>query len=460
MSLTKEITDKKVNFEFNKEFINLFSKKIKDNDTNFLNRTLKELHPSDSADIIENLVPENRSKLIELEGFNLDPEIFIELNESIQTEIFIILSIESIANILKRLESDNALKILENLDEKKKNTVLDKLPPKNRFLLREGLNSPEDSAARIMQREFTAIPSNWSVGQTIDYLRENKELPEEFLEIFIVDSNFKPIGTVPSSKVLRTPREAKMISIMSETQFFIPVDMDKEEVSRLFENYNLNSTCVVDKNNKLVGMITSDDILTVLKEEAEEDTLRLAGVGDEKITDGIFIKTKRRFNWLLLNLFTAFLATWVISMFGATIEQMIALAFLMPIVASMGGNAGMQTLAITIRTLATNDLTRNNLSKNIIKEFSIGILNGVIFAIISAFVVQLWFNDIRLSIIISISMVLNMIVAGLFGILVPVSLKRINIDPAIASSVFVTTITDVIGFVSFLGVGAYFFYGN
>ena len=210
MSLTKEITDKKVNFEFNKEFINLFTKKIKDNDTNFLNRTLKELHPSDSADIIENLIPENRSKLIELEGFNLDPEIFIELNESIQAEIFIILSIESIANILKHLESDNALKILENLDEKKKNTVLDKLPPKNRFLLQEGLSSPEDSAARIMQREFTAIPSNWSVGQTIDYLRENKELPEEFLEIFIVDSNFKPVGTVPSSKVLRTPRESKI----------------------------------------------------------------------------------------------------------------------------------------------------------------------------------------------------------------------------------------------------------
>ena len=230
MRLTKKITDKKANFEFNKEFINLFSKKIKDNDTNFLNSTLKELHPSDSADIIENLVPENRSKLIELEGFNLDPEIFIELNESIQTEIFIILSLESIANILKRLESDNALKILENLDEKKKNTVLDKLPPKNRFLLQEGLGSPKDSAARIMQREFTAIPSNWSVGQTIDYLRENKELPEEFLEIFIVDSDFKPIGTVSSSKVLRTPRDSKMNTIMNVTQVLIPVNMDKEEV--------------------------------------------------------------------------------------------------------------------------------------------------------------------------------------------------------------------------------------
>ena len=308
-----------------------------------------------------------------------------------------------------------------------------------------------------MQREFTAIPSNWSVGQTIDYLRENKDLPEEFLEIFIVDSDFKPIGTVPSSKVLRTSRETKMQSIMLETQLSIPVDMDQEEVGHLFENYNLNSACVVDKSNKLVGMITSDDVLTVLKEEAEEDALRLAGVGDEEITDGVIKKTKRRFNWLLLNLFTAFIATWVISIFGATIEQMVALAFLMPIVASMGGNAGMQTLAVTVRTLATNELTKNNFVNTVSKEFIIGVLNGVIFAIISALVVQLWFKDLILSLIISISMVLNMIVAGLFGILVPVALKRMKIDPAIASSVFVTTITDVIGFLSFLGIGAYFF---
>ena len=459
MSLTKKISDKKVNFEFNKEFINLFSKKIKDNDTEFLNKTLKELHPADSADIIENLIPENRSKLIELEGFNLDPEIFIELNESIQSEVFILLSIESIVNILKLLESDNALKIIENLDEKKKNIVLDKLPPKNRFLLQEGLSYPEDSAARIMQREFTAIPSNWSIGQTIDYLRENKDLPEEFLEIFIVDSNFKPIGTVPSSKVLRTSRDAKMNSIMKEAQVLIPVEMDKEEVGHIFENYNLVSAGVVDKDKKLVGMITGDDVFTVLKEEAEEDVLRLAGVGDEEITDSVIKKTKRRFNWLLLNLFTALLATWVISKFGASIEQMVALAFLMPIVASMGGNAGMQTLAVTVRTIATNELTKNNFSQNVLKEFSIGILNGIIFAIISAVIVQIWFQDFTLSLIISISMILNMIVAGLFGILVPITLKKFKIDPAIASSVFVTTITDVIGFLSFLGIGAYFFYG-
>jgi len=459
MSLTKEIPEKKVNFEFNKEFINVLSKKIKDNDTAFLNRTLKELHPSDSADLIENLIPENRTKLIEIEGFNLDPEIFIELNESIQTEIFIILSIESIANILKHLESDNALKILENLDEKKKNTVLNKLPPKDRFILQEGLSYPEDSAARIMQREFTAIPSNWSVGQTIDYLRENKDLPEEFLEIFIVDSDFKPIGTVPSSKVLRASRDSKMNLIMSEMQVLIPVDMDKEEVGRIFENYNLISAGVVDKTNKLVGMITGDDVVTVVKEEAEEDVLRLAGVGDEEITDSVLKKTKRRFNWLLLNLFTALLATWVISKFGATIEQMVALAFLMPIVASMGGNAGMQTLAVTIRAIATKELSSGNLTQIVTKEFIIGVLNGIIFAAITALIVQLWFKEINLSILIAVAMVLNMMVAGLFGILVPVSLKKFNIDPAIASSVFVTTITDVIGFLSFLGIGAYFFYG-
>ena len=458
MVLAKKIKDKKVNIEFNKEFIKIIEEKIKLSDSQFINNSLKELHPSDSADIIENLSIENRSKLIELEGFNIEPEIFVELNESIQSEILLLLSINSIANLLKKLESDDAIAILENIDQSKKDSVLNLLPPQDRFLLEEGLGYPEDSAARIMQREFTAIPSNWSVGQTIDYLRESKNLPDEFLEIFIVDTDFKPIGTVPSSKVLRTPRDNKMNSIMREMQVLIPVNMDQEEVGHTFENYNLTSAGVVDKNNKLVGMITSDDILTIVKEEAEEDVLRLAGVGDEEITDGIFKKTKRRFNWLLLNLFTAFLATWVISIFGATIEQMVALAFLMPIVASMGGNAGMQTLAVTIRAIATQKLSTTNISKTVSKEFAIGILNGIIFAIISSVIVFLWFKDLNLSIIIAVSMILNMIVAGLFGILVPVTLKKFKVDPAISSSVFVTTITDVIGFLSFLGVGAYFFY--
>ena len=308
-----------------------------------------------------------------------------------------------------------------------------------------------------MQREFTAVPSDWTVGQTIDYLRENKELPEEFLEIFIVDNDFKPIGTVPSSRVLRTSRNSKMNSIMREVPVLISVNMDKEEVGHTFENYNLVSAGVVNKDNKLIGMITADDVVTVVQEEAEEDVLRLAGVGDEEITDSVLVKTKRRFNWLLLNLFTALLATWVISRFGASIEQMVALAFLMPIVASMGGNAGMQTLAVTIRAIATKEISSSNFSTIVGKEFFIGILNGIIFAIITAIIVQLWFKESILTMLIAVSMVLNMIVAGLFGILVPISLKKLNIDPALASSVFVTTITDVIGFLSFLGLGSYFF---
>ena len=457
MALLKSTGNKKVNLDFNKEFISTFSNNIENRNVDFINQTLNDLHAADIANLIENLNIETRTKLIEIESFNIDPEIFIELNESVQSEVLQQLSIESLTKIIRRLESDNAIKILENLNKESKEKVLEKLPPKDKFLLQEGLSYPEDSAARIMQREFTAVPSNWTVGQTIDYLREDKDLPEEFLEIFIVDNDFKPIGTVPSSRVLRTPRDSKMNSIMAEMPVLISVNMDKEEVGHAFENYNLVSAGVVNKENKLVGMITADDVVTVVQEEAEEDALRLAGVGDEEITDSVLLKTKRRFNWLLLNLFTALLATWVISFFGASIEQMVALAFLMPIVASMGGNAGMQTLAVTIRAIATQELSKSNFNRVVGKEFLIGILNGIIFAIITAIIVQLWFKDFNLSLLIGISMILNMIVAGLFGILVPVSLKKMNIDPALASSVFVTTITDVIGFLSFLGLGSYYF---
>ena len=457
MALLKSTGNKKVNLDFNKEFISTFSEKIENGNIKFINQTLKDLHEADVANLIENLNPNTRVKLIELEEFNINPEIFVELNESIQSEVLQLLSTDSIIKIIKRLESDNAIKIIENLEKDTKEKVLDKLPPKDKFLLEEGLSYPEDSAARIMQREFTAVPSNWTVGQTIDYLREDKDLPEEFLEIFIVDNDFKPIGTVPSSRVLRTSRDLKMNSIMIEMPVLISANMDQEEVGHTFENYNLVSAGVVNKNNKLVGMITADDVVTVVQEEAEEDVLRLAGVGDEEITDSVMLKTKRRFNWLLLNLFTALLATWVISNFGASIEQMVALAFLMPIVASMGGNAGMQTLAVTIRAIATKELSKSNFNRVVGKEFLIGILNGIIFAVITAVIVQLWFKQLNLSLLIGVSMILNMIVAGLFGILVPVSLKKLNIDPALASSVFVTTITDVIGFLSFLGLGSFYF---
>ena len=457
MSLVKSIGKQKVNLDFNKDFINLFSDKIKSNDVAFINQTLDDLHPADVADLIENLDSETRKKLIEIEAFNIEPEIFIELNESLQSEVLLYLVPESVAKILRKLESDNALQLLEKIEESKKQKVLDKLSPQDRFLLEEGLSFPEDSAARIMQREFTAVPSDWTVGQTIDYLRENKELPKEFLEIFVVNKDFNPIGTVPSSRVLRTPRDSKMNSIMREIPVLISVNMDKEEVGLTFENYNLVSAGVVNKDNKLIGMITADDVVTVVQEEAEEDVLRLAGVGDEEITDGVLKKTKRRFSWLLLNLFTAIIASIVIGFFQDDIEKVVALAVLMPIVASMGGNAGMQTLAVTIRAIAKKEISSGNFFKVVSKEFVIGILNGIIFAVIAAIIVQIWFSEINLSILIALAMILNMIVAGLFGILVPVSLKKFNIDPALASSVFVTTITDVIGFLSFLGIGSFFF---
>ena len=294
MTLPKSREAKKVNLDFNKEFISTFTQNIESGNVEFINQTLKDLHEADVANLIENLNPDTRNKLIEIESFNIDPEIFIELNESIQSEVLQLLSIDSLIKIIKRLESDNAIKILENLSKEVKEKVLEKLPPKDKFLLQEGLSYPEDSAARIMQREFTAVPSNWTVGQTIDYLREDKDLPEEFLEIFIVDNDFKPIGTVPSSRVLRTSRDLKMNSIMREMPVLISVNMDKEEVGLTFENYNLVSAGVVNKENKLVGMITADDVVTVVQEEAEEDALRLAGVGDEEITDSVMLKNKKK----------------------------------------------------------------------------------------------------------------------------------------------------------------------
>ena len=306
-----------------------------------------------------------------------------------------------------------------------------------------------------MQTEYCAVSPNWTVGETIDYLRENEDLPKEFLQIFIVDNFGKLIGSVPSSRVLRNPRNIKMNNIMDRRPVLINGDLDKEEVGNLFEQYNLVSAGVIDRNKKLIGMITADDILTVVKEEGEEDVLKLAGVQDEEVTDNAFKITKKRFIWLLINLFTAVIASRVIGLFDGNIEKVVALAVLMPIVASMGGNAATQTLAVTIRLLATKELTTDNLFKIINKEFCIGFLNGLFFSIISALFVFFWFYDFKLSILIAISMIINMIFAGLSGIIIPVMLEKYKIDPAIASTVFVTTITDVIGFLSFLGLASF-----
>lgn len=454
--MSNEQTIEKKTFEVTKELIDNLVSLINEKRVVEINNTLHALHPSDAAEVLSNLPEKSRFDLLLLETIQLKADTIIELNNTLQKDILNKLPTDEVVNIVNELESDNALQIVSNLNEDKKIEVYEKIPSKDKQLIEEVLNIyPEDSAARLMQTEYCSVSPNWTVGETIDYLRENEDLPKEFLQIFIVDNDGKLIGSVPSSRVLRNPRNIKMNNIMDETTVSINGDLDKEEVGNLFEQYNLVSAGVVDRNNKLIGMITADDILTVVKEEAEEDVLKLAGVQDEEITDNALKITKKRFIWLLINLFTAVIASRVIGLFDGNIEKVVALAILMPIVASMGGNAATQTLAVTIRLLATKELTADNIFKIINKEFYVGFLNGLLFSIISAAFVFFWFYDFKLSILIGISMIINMIFAGLSGIIVPTLLDKYKIDPAVASTVFVTTITDITGFLSFLGLASF-----
>ncbi len=456
MENNSELKSKKIEFNISQDYLNNLINNIEQKNSILINEDLSKLHTSDIAEVISNLPEKSRFDLVELDGFYINPNVIIELTDELQKEILEKISSNKIVKIINTLESDNALHIVENLSEHKKNDVLTKIPLEDKYVLEQTLNTyPEDSAARIMQREFAAVPYGWTVGQTIDYLRETNELPKEFLEIFIINELNIPVGSVSSSRVLRTARDIKMSSIMNSNKFLIPAEMDQEHVAYNFEQYNLVSAGVVDKNNHLIGMITGDDIVTVIKEEAEEDTLRLAGVSDEEISDSALSITKKRFIWLTINLLTAILASSVISVFNASIEKVVALAILMPIVASMGGNAGTQTLTVTVRLIATKELISSNVKKIITKEFLVGFFNGLIFAIITSLAIFVWFKDFRLSILIAVAMIINMTVAGLFGILIPVVLNKVKIDPAIASSVFVTTVTDVFGFLSFLGLASF-----
>ena len=456
MENNSEIKTKKIEFNLSSSFLQELINKIEAKDLFSVNDLLSKLHPSDIAEVISNLPEKNRFELIALENFKINPHVIVELTDELQKEILEKISSDRIVKIINSLESDNALQIIENLEDNKKEKVLTKIPIEDKNLFEETLSTyPENSAARMMQREFAAVPEDWTVGQTIDYLRETSELPKEFLEIFIINQLNIPIGSVPSSRVLRTPRDVKMNSIMKNNKFLIPAEMDQEQVAYNFEQYNLFSAGVVDQNQKLIGMITVDDIVTVIKEEAEEDTLRLAGVSDEEISDSAFSITKKRFIWLTINLLTAILASTVISLFNASIEKVVALAILMPIVASMGGNAGTQTLTVTVRLLATKELISSNVNKIVSKEFLVGFYNGLIFAVITGLAIFVWFKDYHLSLLIAVAMIINMTAAGFFGIFIPVILNKFKIDPAISSSVFVTTITDVFGFLSFLGLASY-----
>ncbi len=436
------------------EFVQAVSDAIDERNAKQLRKLVKPMHAADIADLVEFLRPAERPIFIELQGRTFDPEVLTELDEPVRDAVIDALPNQTVATAVKKLDTDDAVYVLEDLDEANQQEILAKMPKAEREAVRRSLDYNEDSAGRLMQSEFVAVPPFWSVGQTIDYMRTEEDLPNSFVEIFVIDPLFHLVGTVPVSRLLRTTRDVSIEELMDNEQTIFKIDEEEEDVAYKFQQYNLTSAAVVDGNQRLVGMITIDDVVDVIREATEEDMARMAGLGDEEITDTVFATTKARFIWLFVNLMTAVLASWVISLFDATIEEMVALAILMPIVASMGGNAGTQTMTVAVRAIATRDLSAVNAARVIGREATVGIVNGFVFAVIMGAFTVIWFGNQQLGYVIGIAMVMNLVVAALAGILIPLTLDRMNVDPAIASSVFVTTVTDVVGFFAFLGMAA------
>ena len=416
----------------------------------------KDLSAADIADII-NLIPRSEvGNFISFIESDFNPEILSELDENIREEVINLLGHSYVAEVLQKLETDDAVHVIEDLEEGDKKLILNKIPKIEREELELSLNYPEYSAGRLMSVDFVALNPNINVGEAIDFLRLDNDLPIEFYEIYLIDSSSQPVAAISLSNVIRSSREKSLKSLQSHELITISGEMDRELVAYQFERFDLVSAPVIDEVGKLIGVITADDIVEVLKDEAGEDIKLLGGVGDEDITDNVIQASKGRFSWLFINLITAILASMVIGLFDGTIEEMVALAILMPIVASMGGNAGTQTLTIAVRSLSTRDLIPLNYKRIINREILVSFLNGVFFALILGILSAFWFGNFALGGVLAIAMVLNMVVAGFAGIIIPLILNKLGIDPALASSVFVTTVTDVVGFFSFLGLAAIF----
>lgn len=430
---------------------------VADGDTAALKRDVTTLHSSELGDLLEALLPEQRRELVRLLGTDFDFGALTEVDEAIRLDIVDNLPNAQIAQAVQELDSDDAVYILEDLDQEDQDEILSQLPFTERIRLRRALDYPEETAGRRMQTEFVAVPPFWTVGQTIDYMREDKNLPDRFSQVFVIDPTFKLLGAVDLDQILRTKRAVKIQDVMHETRHAIPATMDQEEAAREFEQYDLLSAAVVDENDRLVGVLTIDDVVDVIQEEAEEDLMRMGGVGDEELSDSVLSTSRSRVPWLLVNLVTAFLTASVIGLFDRTIEHIVALAVLMPIVAGMGGNAGSQTMTVTVRALATKDLDIYNAWRVIRRELGVGLINGTVFAILIGVVAGTWFGNANIGGIIAAAMVINMFAAALAGILIPLALDRLGIDPAVASAVFVTTVTDVVGFFAFLGLATWWF---
>jgi magnesium transporter len=417
---------------------------------------LAESHPSDIGYLLEQTDKSHRARLMEISGPLIDPETFTYLDSAILREALEILAPAELGKVLAELDSDDALLLIEELPEDRRREVIRQLSRSMRVMVEEGLTFPEESAGRLMQREFVSVPLFWTVGKTIDFLREAaEELPEEFHDIFVVDPLFKLAGVVHLNQILRSRRSTKIKELIDEDVVAIPADRDQEDVAYDFQRYSLSSAPVVDEEERIIGVITFDDIVDVVSEEAEEDILALGGVGESDIHRSVLATTRQRFSWLGVNLFTAIAASIAIGFFEATLEQIVALAVLMPIVASMGGNAGTQTLTVAVRALATRELSGANAVRVVLKETLVGMLNGVGFALLIAVIAGLWFQSPALALVIGSAMTINLAAAGLAGVLIPLGLERIGVDPAVASAVFLTTVTDLVGFVSFLGLATW-----
>jgi magnesium transporter len=418
---------------------------------------VEEIHNADLAEIIQNLDDDNRSKFILCIKDSFDPEILTYLNDSLRDDVIEKIDIKKLASDVSELDVDDAVDVVEDLEESDQETFLRSIPDSERKLIEEGLNYPEDSAGRLMQRKFVAVDNSWNVGNVIDYLRNEPEnLPEDFYDVYLVDKTGKVTGIVPLGRLMSSKRDVILIKIQNKKTRTIKALTDQEEVAYQFTKYAMVSAPVVDDQDSIIGSITVDDVVEVIEEEREEDILKLGGVGQTDIFEDLINTIKSRFSWLLVNLLTAVAASIVIVFFQASIEKVVALAVLMPIVASMGGNAGTQTMTVAVRALATKELTPTNTIKIIIKETFVGGINGIIFALIVGVVSAYWFNDNLLGIIIASAIIINLVIAGLVGTLIPISLNKINIDPALASGVILTAVTDVFGFLSFLGLASIF----
>lgn len=417
---------------------------------------LGSLHVADIADLIESLSDDQRRMLMGAIDHEVIPEVLSYLDETVRESLLDALEPEQVANVITKLDSDDAVDLIETLEPEDQREVLEAVPAEERAQLEDALQYPEDTAGRLMQREFVTVPVGWTVGNAIDFSRSAVDLPSDFYNIYIIDTEGKPQGSIPLSRVLRSGRDTPLVSLMDRDLRLVPATMDQEEVAFLFRKYGLIAAPVVDNGGRLVGVITFDDAVRVIEEEAEDDLLKLGGVSEDDLYSAAVDTTKARMPWLAVNLGTAFLASSVISIFEGAIEKIVALAVLMPIVASMGGNAGTQTLTVAVRALATKELSSANARRVLGKEILVGLANGLAFALLTGIVAWIWFQDRGVGIVLALAMVANLLMAAFMGITIPLLLERLKIDPAVASGVFLTAITDVVGFGVFLGLAAIF----